>query len=311
MEIEEISQEGVVTAPAEAIEDAAAAQKRLRIFPLLILAQSLLYGLGDPISKLAYETMPVYTMLAFRYVLALVFFLLVFGRRIFAAIKTTGVALYLPAGGCMALAYIGSNLALDSAAATNVAFLRSLTALITPLLALLLFRRRYRLIHAALQVVVVLGLYLLCAQGGLSGFGRGEGYALLSALFGALALLCSERALEQGGDAVALSAVQTACSAVVCVGMALVTQSGLPAVSPSVWVTMVYLAIGCTVGGYLLQNAALSHLPSRTVAMLQCSYPVMTALLSRLLLGERLSIMGLLGAAIILACVLAESVLKD
>ena len=72
-----------------------------------------------------------------------------------------------------------------------------------------------------------------------------------------------------------------------------------------------YLALGCTVAGYLLQNAALEGLSARTVALLQCTCPVMTAAFSYFLLGETLSLAGLAGAGIILACVVAETVMKE
>ena len=38
-----------------------------------IFLQSVLYGFGDPISKAAYEVLPVYSLLTARYAIALVF----------------------------------------------------------------------------------------------------------------------------------------------------------------------------------------------------------------------------------------------
>ncbi|MFR3390168.1 MAG: EamA family transporter [[Clostridium] scindens] len=58
----------------------------------------------------------------------------------------------------------------------------------------------------------------------------------------------------------------------------------------------------------MLQNFALSWSPPSLVSMVQCSQPVLTAIISFLLLGERLGTLGLIGAFIILACTLAESI---
>ena len=85
----------------------------------------------------------------------------------------------------------------------------------------------------------------------------------------------------------------------------------LEAAEPVHWAIIVYLALACTVAGYLLQNAALESLSSRLVALLQCVCPVMTALFSFLLLGERLSAAGLIGAAILLGCVAAETLIRE
>lgn len=78
-----------------------------------------------------------------------------------------------------------------------------------------------------------------------------------------------------------------------------------------VWLTIVYLAILCTVAGYFLQNVAMKKISSSSVALLQCFCPVMTALFSRIILAEKLSVAGNIGAAIILICVIAESLIQN
>ena len=60
--------------------------------------------------------------------------------------------------------------------------------------------------------LVLVGLYLLCGLGGLSGFGLGEVFSLLSALLLAGALIFGEHALDRV-DPVTLTTLQTAASA--------------------------------------------------------------------------------------------------
>jgi drug/metabolite transporter (DMT)-like permease len=78
--------------------------------------------------------------------------------------------------------------------------------------------------------------------------------------------------------------------------------------TPKVWAIILYLALACTLTGYLLQNLALEKIPARAVSLIQCTCPVMTAVFSFLLLGERLAAVGMIGAVIILFCVAGESV---
>lgn len=279
---------------------------------LLVLLQGLLYGFGDPISKEAYDVMPVYSLLSLRYLLALVVMLLFAGRRIFAGLRSCSPRDWLLPSLCMGGAYLSSNLALGMTAATSVAFLRSLSTVMTPLLALAVYRKTYSRRHIPIQLLVVLGLYLLCGRGGLSGFGAGEVLALLAALLLAGSLVFGQAALGRT-DPVTLSAVQTAVSAAMATACAPLFSGGwhLDAATPKIWLIIVYLAVGCTVSGYLLQNAALKKLPARTVALLQCVCPVLTAFFSRLVLGERLSAAGVAGAAVILACVAVETLLRE
>ena len=114
-----------------------AAQSRSKWFPcFLILLQSLLYGFGDPISKFAFDVMPVYSLLVLRYSMALVVLLLLFGKRIWKGLKQCSVKDWILPTLCMSGAYVVNNIALDLTAATSVAFLRSLATVMTPLLAL-------------------------------------------------------------------------------------------------------------------------------------------------------------------------------
>mgnify|MGYP004454633457 FL=1 len=290
-----------------------AAQSRSKWFPcFLILLQSLLYGFGDPISKFAFDVMPVYSLLVLRYSMALVVLLLLFGKRIWKGLKQCSVKDWLLPTLCMSGAYVVNNIALDLTAATSVAFLRSLATVMTPLLALAAYRRTYRWQHIPIQCLVVVGLYLLCGLGGLSGFGLGEVLSLLSALLLAGSLVFGEHALERV-DPITLSTLQVAASVLMAAICAPIFNGGLhlELTTPTIWAIITYMAIGCTLAGYLLQNAALTTLSSRTAALLQCACPVLTAVFSRFVLGERLSVAGVIGAVIILICVVAETLLEN
>lgn len=278
----------------------------------LILLQSLFYGFGDPVSKTAYEVLPVYSLLTARYGIALAFLLLCFFQKIRTGLRACSWRDWLLPSLCIGGAYVVGNLAIQLTAATAVAFLRSLSTIMTPLLALAVYRRPFAKKQIPLQLLALLGLYLLCGLGGLSRFGAGEVCALLSALLLAASLVFGQKALDRV-DPVTLTAVQTGASAALALVCALVFERGvhLSAASPGVWGIIVYLALACTVAGYLLQNRALEQLSARTVALLQCICPVLTALFSRLLLAERLTPAGLAGAGLLLLCVILETLRKE
>lgn len=277
-----------------------------------ILLQSILYGFGDPISKAAYETVPLYSLLSARYLIAFLFLVLLFHKRIWQGLKACSVRDWLLPSLCIAGGYITTNVAIVLTTATATAFLRSLSTVMTPLLALVVFRRKFSPKHLPILLLVVVGLYLLCGRGGLTGFGLGEVFGLLSALLLAGSLVFGEKALNNV-DPVTLTTVQAGMSALLTLVFTFLFEGGvhLETAGGAEWVIIVYLAILCTVAGYFLQNAALGHISSRTVALLQCTGPVMTALFSRVILGETLSPAGMLGAAILLACVAAETLMKQ
>lgn len=65
------------------------------------------------------------------------------------------------------------------------------------------------------------------------------------------------------------------------------------AVQPVAWGTIAFLALLSTCLTFMLQNVALTELPSSTVSLLLTGEPVFTAAFSFMLLGEALSAAGM------------------
>ena len=275
----------------------------------MIVLQSILYGAMDIISKLVYHSMPVYSFLFLRYVLAAAIMLLIWHKTILRELKAANAKEYILPGLCMSCAFIFSNLALQRTTATNVSFLRSLSAVLVPVLLLVFFHQKYRRKDVVIQMLMIVGLYLLCMKGGFHGIGPGELLALIAALLVAGSLIFGKSALRSI-SAVSLSFVQTLLSVFVCGAMCILTDSAsyLPrAFDWKIVLALLYAAIACTIGGYMLQNIALKHISSKVTGMVQCLYPVATAAIAYFVLHERLTLPGMVGAAVIIVSILLES----
>ena len=212
----------------------------------------------------------------------------------------------------MSSAFIFSNLALRFTAATNMSFIRSLSALIVPILALVFYKQKLKKAEPLLLLCMLAGLYLLCAKGGLSGFGLGEVLALTAATLVAGSLVFGAGALEYVSAKI-LSFVQTLLAVFLCGIVAIISgdlQDVRLALSPQIILSLLYAAIGCTIAGYMLQNTALQHISAKKIGIVQCLYPIATALIAFLVLNETLSLAGIIGALIITVCVIGENLLK-
>jgi len=273
-----------------------------------ILLQSVIYGFGNPLTKIAFESITPFWSLSIRFTIAFAVFMIFFGRRIIETLKVESPKVYLPAGICMAAAYISCNLALNWTSATNVGFLMSLPVIFAPILALIVYRVKYRLIHITVQIAVVIGLYMLCYDGSSFVFGKGEIAALITAVSISGALVFGEESLKKL-DAAVVSAAQAGITALISLPCALIFESMgvLKQVTLPAWAVVFYLALFCTNIAYMLQNSALKHIPASMVSMLQCTQPILTAMISYFLLRERLSMEGTIGAAIIIICILTEN----
>ena len=153
-----------------------------------------------------------------------------------------------------------------------------------------------------------MGLFLLCCNTGTFSFGPGEALALLDALCLAGVLVFGEKAIAQM-DVLSVTGVQIGVTMILSLAGALIFDhtSVLAAAKPEAWLVVLYLAGVCTIAAYLLQNKAVEHLSASTVSMLQCTQPILTALVAYFLLGEILNGLGLLGAGLILICLLIDS----
>lgn len=280
-------------------------------FVLLVIVQTLIFGLGSAITKVAYESITPFWSMAFRFGFATIVFALLFGRRIASQLRSARLGDWLPAAVCMALSFISVNVALDLTTATNVGFLCALPVVFTPIIATIVHRRRYPVAFLPVQAVVVAGLYLLCCNGGALTFGPGEVLALVGAATLAAALVFGERGLGRL-DAVSVAGTQIAASFVLSLAFALIAEPpvNIAEVTPAAWAVVAFLAVLSTCLTFLLQNVALMGLKPQTVSLLLTGEPVFTALFSFVILGETLQAMGLVGAAVIVCAVVVATLLE-
>ncbi|MCI9597826.1 MAG: DMT family transporter [Firmicutes bacterium] len=278
------------------------------LYGSLILLQCLLWGIGNPVGKISLETMPPFLCMAIRYSIAFVLFLLFFYRKIRAQFRKEHIPNSIVVGLFTAASFTFSTLALKYAEATIVGFLLSLTVVFTPILSFFILRQKAGKKLIVIILIAVVGLYFLCGNGGSFSFGLGEIYALLSALTGAGMLTYSSKHVSDMGP-MALSTAQSAVTAIVSLAFALIFEDfhSLAHVSAEGWWSVLYLAVACTCVAYSLQNIALSRVSATFVSLAFCTEPIFTVIASFFLLGERLSLIGFIGAALIVVGIVLAS----
>lgn len=277
-------------------------------FVLCVVLQTVIFGAGNAVTKLAYGSITPFWCLTIRFGLAALVFAVFFGPRIVAQLRRVRLGVWLPASVCMAVSYIACNVALDLTTATTVGFLTALPVVFAPILASAVFRTRYPKAFLPFQAMVVVGLYLLCSNGGALSFGAGEALSLVSAAALAGALVFGQRCLAEL-DAVGVAGTQIGMAFALSAACALLFEEpvDVAAVAPTAWGVIAFLAIMSTCLAFFLQNAALEKLPSTTVSLLLTGEPIFTAAFSFALLGETLSSLGVVGASLIVVAVVAST----
>ncbi len=277
-----------------------------------LILQSILNGIGDSLAKMVYRTMPVYSLLTIRYGMALLILLLFWRKTIYKNIIRCSPKTWILPVLCLSSSSLCCNIALHFTAATTVSFIRSMPAVFAPLLALLIYREKYSPKHVPVQIIILSGLYLLCCQDGIHNFGIGEVFAILTAVLTAGSLVFGQKTLETM-EPIALTSIQT-CSTTILSFICAMTMNGglhLELMTPFCWGAALYLSLGCSLLAFLLQNEALIRISSREVSLLQCFCPVMTAVFAIILLKEYMTLSGIIGAIIILSCIIVDTFIRE
>jgi drug/metabolite transporter (DMT)-like permease len=79
------------------------------------------------------------------------------------------------------------------------------------------------------------------------------------------------------------------------------SNTDVSAITPAIWLVMLYIAIGATAAPYLLNAYALARVPASTVAVFVYLQPVIGFLLAVIFLGEQTGILFLIAALLIFA----------
>lgn len=287
-----------------------ASSKNTLLYASLIFLQCLLWGIGNPVVKIGLETISPFWCLTFRYGLAFFLFLIFFGRQIIPHFKKEYLQSSIIIGLFTAASFSFSTFSLMLTQATISGFLLSLSVVFTPILSFFILRQKTSKRLILIILIVVVGMYFLCGNGGTFSFGAGEICALLSALTGAGMLTYSSKHVSDIGP-FALSAAQCAVTAIVSLVLALIFEDvhSLATVSFEGWACIVYLAVACTCIAYSLQNIALRRVSATFVSLAFCSEPIFTAIASYIMLKETLSVSGFVGAILIAAGIVLASVM--
>ncbi|WP_180125313.1 DMT family transporter [Rhodoferax sp. BLA1] len=277
----------------------------LRLSDLTLLLVAMVWGTSYGVAKGALVFYPVLGFLALRFGLT---FVLLAPTLLRASTQQRRDAWRsgLPLGGWLLAIFLCETFGVAHTQASNAALLISLCVVMTPFAQWWLLGQRPTPALFGFAAVSLLGAVLL--SGGLtSGLAWGDGLMLGAAVLRAI-LVCQTSRLTRHSNATSLqlTAVQAVVISSGCVLLALLSPDGLPALptDSAFWQSTLYLVLGCTVFAFFAQNWALKHSAPSRVALLTSSEPAFGALFAVMWLGESLSPMGWLGAALIVLAAL-------
>ena len=203
--------------------------------------------------------------------------------------------------------YVTQTIGLQTVPAGRAAFITGTSVILVPLLAPAFRAGRPGRVDVVAAAVAAAGLFLLTGDGsGAVGIGTGDLWVLGCALSYSIYILVLQRVLAAPHHATSLAFAQVATIGVV--GVTVLALRGGVTIDPTPEVlrALLFCALVATVGTFWLQTRFQGASTPQRTALIFSLEPVFATLFAWWLLGELLTPLGGVGAALILAAVVGS-----
>lgn len=244
--------------------------------------------------------MPASDFLAVRFCIAFVAAALIWFQDLKRADRRTWM-LGLGLGVIYGFGQLFQTVGLYFTTASKSGFITAIYIVLVPVVALVVFRERFRRLTWLWVVIAGLGLAALSLRGW--SFGAGEALTFLGALCYAMQVAALS-VVAPGRSAGALTAMQMLATSLVSLGPALSDGIQLPQTS-TVWLQLLYMALLCAVGAVFLQTWAQARMSSTEAALIMSTEPLFATIFAVIFGGEHLSWRLLVGGTLIMTAIVA------
>ena len=260
---------------------------------LLLALAAALFGVTFVAVKDALALVPPLSFVGWRFLIGASVLLLVGrprGRSVWMDGTLAGVALFV--------GYATQTIGLDATSASNSGLITGLYVVFTPVLAAVFRKRAPSVSTVAGAAISVVGLAFLTLSDGLT-LSPGDMWTLACAVAFAIHIVMLA-SLAPRHEVAGFTAVQLIVTAILALGFsAMIESAGFP--PTGAWLTLLGTGIVVTCGAFLIQVWSQTVIgPSRTAIILALE-PVFAVATAAVVLGERLTARGWIGAALIMA----------
>lgn len=281
-----------------------------RLAIIASIAYCTIYGFSFMFSRIGLMHTSADMLLAIRFTAAmLVMLLLVLTGMFKVSLKGKPVGKFLIMGFCQPVVYfICETSGIQYTNSSFAGIMISLIPIVTALLAAVFLRERMALRTIAWILCSVAGVVIISSSQTSSGNVqlRGIIYLLLAVTSAAVFYLISRSvadsftAFERTFIMMVMGFVFFAGKALVSTGSDFIPQFTAGLRDPGVMLPILYLAVISSVGAFLLQNYAISHLDLATATVFENIIPIVSVAAGVLFLGEPFSLLQLAGIILIL-----------
>ena len=270
--------------------------KQRRAEWLLVLTTAF-WGVSYYLTDVCFAELDPLNLNAIRFVVAFVVLGAIY-RKHFRGMTRETLRYGALVGVTLVFAYIGATYGVKYTSLSNAGFISCLAGVITPVLELIVYRRKPENKVVATVLLCTLGLALMTLGPDLS-FAAGDLICLLCSVAYSIDILITDRAVaNEAVDPVGMSVVEIGVTGAGMLALSLLFERPrLPHTAP-VWAAALFLGIFCSGVAFVLQTTQQRYSSATRVALIFTLEPVFSAIVAYFLAGERLHPRAYLGAAL-------------
>ncbi|MDK2915326.1 MAG: hypothetical protein PWQ79_2241 [Thermococcaceae archaeon] len=285
--------------PNEVLISGKAQNTAMKRAELALLGVTVFWGFTFPAMKVSLKYLPPVLFLAYRFGIASLLMLLIFGRK---ALKRETLREGFILGLTLFFGHGFQIVGLKYTTASNSAFITSLYVVFTPFIAYFMLGERVTRRDLTSLVLAVIGLYLISGAG--TSIKYGDFLTLLCAISFAFQIVLVHKFGEK--DYLSLTFWQLFWNFIFSSLFTLAFEEPVFPKEPLPWVGVLYTAVFATVIAFTVQLKYQRYTKAQRAALIYSSEPVFGSLAAYITLGETLSARGYLGAALIMSGILNE-----
>ncbi|PAB58710.1 DMT family transporter [Anaeromicrobium sediminis] len=270
-----------------------------------LLMVAILWGTTFIYTKDVLYAMETFNFLAVRFFIASFSCIIIFYKT-FIQIDRETIKSGLIVGIAMFLAYAFQTVGLNYTTASKSAFISGLAVVIVPIISSIILKRKPANASIIAAFISIIGLSLLTLDGNLE-LGRGDILTLICA-FGFASHIVSVSTYAPRVNPINLTIVQLLVVAVLSLIASFIVGTPIIPQGTYVWSRILFLAIVCTSGAFLIQNVAQKNTNATHAALILSSEPLFAAIFAFIILGEILPFRGFVGGILILFSIIISEV---
>jgi len=264
---------------------------------LALIFVTLGWGISFILTKNSLDFMAPLNFIAVRFITAFLLSALVFYKKFKRMNKKTLIHGSI-IGFVLFLGYLVQTIGLQYTTVSNSGFITGFYVVLVPILSTLILRKRPENAAIVGTILAFIGLTLMSVKSGLK-INIGDILTLIGAFGFALHIIVIDR-FTKDGESVLLGIIQIGVVGFLGLFGSIFEGGFMIPSSLELWGNILFLAIICTAGAFIVQTVAQRYTTPTHTALIYITEPVFAAMFAYFLINETLSTQGMIGAFLIL-----------